>query len=63
VQFAGGGGWGNPYERDPERVRMDVVQDYVSPDCAREDYGVALTSELAVDAAATAQLRARTTAA
>ena len=63
VEFAGGGGWGSPYERDPERVHGDVVQNYVSPARAREDYGVVLTSELAVDAEATARLRAQKTVA
>jgi N-methylhydantoinase B len=63
VEFAGGGGWGSPYERDPERVRGDVVRNYVSPARAREDYGVVLTSELAVDAEATARLRAQKTVA
>ncbi|HEY7242260.1 MAG TPA: hydantoinase B/oxoprolinase family protein [Xanthobacteraceae bacterium] len=59
VEFAGGGGWGSPYERDPERVRVDVARNYVSRDCARQDYGVALTPELAIDAGATARLRAQ----
>jgi N-methylhydantoinase B len=63
VEFAGGGGWGSPYERDPERVREDVIRNYVSPARAREDYGVVLTSELAVDAEATARLRAQKTVA
>jgi N-methylhydantoinase B len=63
VEFAGGGGWGSPYERDPERVSLDVARNYVSPACAREDYGVVLTSELAVDAEATARLRAQKTVA
>jgi N-methylhydantoinase B len=63
VEFAGGGGWGSPYERDPERVHGDVVRNYVSPARAREDYGVVLTSELAVDAEATARLRAQKTVA
>src|SRR6202163_1417886 len=61
LEFAGGGGWGSPYERDPERVRGDVVRNYVSPARAREDYGVVLTSELAVDAEATARMRAEMT--
>jgi N-methylhydantoinase B len=61
VEFAGGGGWGSPYERDTERVRGDVVRNYVSPARAREDYGVVLTSELAVDAEATARMRAEMT--
>jgi N-methylhydantoinase B len=40
--FGGGGGWGDPFERDPERVREDVLDEYVSIEGARRDYGVAL---------------------
>jgi N-methylhydantoinase B len=57
VEFAGGGGWGNPYARDPQRVRDDVARDYVSAAGAREDYGVVLTPDLQVDARATQELR------
>jgi N-methylhydantoinase B len=57
VEFAGGGGWGDPLERDPERVRQDIVRDYVSPASAHDVYGVVLTPDRDVDAAATAQLR------
>ena len=57
VEFAGGGGWGDPYRREVERVRADVARDYVSPKAAREDYGVVLTPSLEVDADATARLR------
>lgn len=38
----GGGGYGDPFERDPERVRLDVVNGYVSPESAARDYGVAV---------------------
>jgi N-methylhydantoinase B len=55
---AGGGGWGNPLERDPERVRVDVQEGFVSADSAVDDYGVVLTPDVsAVDAEATARLR------
>jgi N-methylhydantoinase B len=57
VEFAGGGGWGDPSRRDVARVRDDVLRDYVSPESARSDYGVALDPDFNVDAAATAQLR------
>ena len=40
VLTAGGGGWGDPYERDEERVRMDVVRGLVSPEAAAEQYRV-----------------------
>ena len=40
VRTAGGGGWGNPLERDPEKVRMDVMEGFVSVEAARSEYGV-----------------------
>jgi N-methylhydantoinase B len=53
-----GGGFGDPRERDPERVRDDVRDGYVTIECAREIYAVALDPEtLEVDAAGTAGLR------
>jgi N-methylhydantoinase B len=56
----GGGGWGNPLHRDPAAVLNDVIQGYVSPAAARDDYGVLLTADgRAVDAAATTRLRER----
>lgn len=61
----GGGGWGNPLERDPVRVRDDVRDEYVSIEGAYRDYGVVITGDpatdpegLAVDAEATALRRA-----
>ena len=56
----GGGGWGDPLERDIDAVRMDVVRKLVSPERAERDYGVVLdpvTHE--VDQSATAQFRKR----
>jgi N-methylhydantoinase B len=56
---AGGGGYGNPFERDPEDVAADVQNGYVSIEKAREDYGVIISAEtLTVDVAATAACRA-----
>lgn len=40
LQTAGGGGYGNPRERDPQKVRRDVEKGLVSPDQARKEYGV-----------------------
>jgi len=57
VSTGGGGGWGNPFERDPERVRWDVVEELISAEAAREHYGVVLDDDLALDVAATAALR------
>lgn len=58
--MAGGGGFGDPFERDPEKVRADVLDEKVSPAQARETYGVVLASdaERRVDASATRALRA-----
>jgi N-methylhydantoinase B len=57
-EVAGGGGWGDPLERDPALVLRDVLNDFVSERAAGEDYGVVLKGKpLAVDTAATAELR------
>jgi N-methylhydantoinase B len=40
IDAAGGGGCGNPLDREPERVARDVIQGYVTLEKAREDYGV-----------------------
>jgi len=42
VNLPGGGGYGNPFERDPQRVLWDVIEGYVSPEEAEESYGVAV---------------------
>jgi N-methylhydantoinase B len=56
----GGGGYGPPHERDPERVLRDVREGKVSAARAREIYKVALDAETrGVDLAATAALRRR----
>jgi len=60
---AGGGGYGDPYTRDPAAVMRDVVEGYVSAERARAIYGVALTGDprhvetLALDTAGTAAQR------
>ncbi|NRA06869.1 MAG: hydantoinase B/oxoprolinase family protein [Myxococcales bacterium] len=56
---SGGGGLGDPTERPAEEVGADVVEGYVSPECAERDYGVALNSDRSdVDAEASRQRRA-----
>jgi len=40
---SGGGGWGDPLERDPEKVLLDIRKGLVSPEQARGSYGVVLT--------------------
>lgn len=61
-RYGGGGGWGDPIERDPSAVRDDVLDEYVSIAAAARDYGVVLTGslealDLEVDDAATAKRR------
>ena len=41
-ELAGGGGWGDPLERDPESVLRDVRNELVSMNSARDDYGVVI---------------------
>ena len=55
----GGGGWGHPYERDEYKVLDDVLNDYVSFDSARTNYGVVIDpSTMTIDTEATSALRA-----
>ena len=67
----GGGGYGDPFERDPNAVLEDVLNGYVSIEAAAREYGVVIRStqwpdeqvslprHFSIDAAATTQLRAR----
>jgi N-methylhydantoinase B len=48
VQTGGGGGWGEPFERDPALVSADVAAGYVSRAAAERDYGVVLGDDLEV---------------
>ncbi|OGP73203.1 MAG: hydantoinase [Deltaproteobacteria bacterium RBG_16_49_23] len=58
IDAAGGGGCGNPLEREPERVVSDVMEGYVSLEKAREDYGVVIDPKTRkVDEKATRKLR------
>lgn len=58
INTAGGGGWGDPLDRDPEKVREDVLEEYVSLHAAQEEYGVVLNPEtFAIDHEGTARLR------
>lgn len=61
---AGGGGYGDPLKRDPELVLRDVVDEYVSLERARKDYGVVIREvdrdllEYEIDTEATREERA-----
>jgi N-methylhydantoinase B len=57
MSWQSGGGYGDPMLRDPARVAHDVAEFRVSEQCAREIYGVILTSDGVVDQAATDQQR------
>jgi len=59
VRTPGGGGFGDPRERDPEMVARDVCEGRVSASAAAHDYGVAVDAAGRVDAAGTARLRAQ----
>jgi N-methylhydantoinase B len=62
--LAGGGGWGDPLERDPQAVLRDVRNEYLSAARAKTDYGVIVdTAAWRVDEAATRKLRAEIAAA
>jgi len=59
MDAAGGGGYGDPLERDPEKVQGDVENGYVSVAGARDSYGVVIDPEtFEVDRDATEKLRA-----
>jgi N-methylhydantoinase B len=62
VVTTGGGGWGDPLEREPALVLADIVEGRVSIEWARDDYGVVLagvgTANVAVDETATVERRA-----
>lgn len=60
VWTTGGGGWGDPLRRDPERVRYDVAVGLVTEEAARREYGVVVTrvqGKVEIDEVATSELR------
>ena len=59
ISTPGGGGYGNPLERDLELVVEDVRNEFISREAARADYGVVFKADtLEIDGEATARLRA-----
>ena len=58
----GGGGWGDPFARDPELVRQDINRRLVTVEGAKR-YGVVIAADGSVDSAATETLRAELKAA
>jgi len=58
MDAAGGGGYGDSLDRDPELVESDVSDGYVSIESARKEYGVLINPEtMKVDRDATEKLR------
>ncbi len=69
LNLPGGGGFGDPLDRDPELVRADVIAGYVTAEAAARDYGVAvrftgkedelvrMPAQWVIDRDATAKLR------
>ena len=65
IRSGGGGGWGNPLERDPALVLRDVADGFISAASAHDDYGVAIDPasggggglQLVFDVAETEKLR------
>jgi N-methylhydantoinase B len=53
METSGGGGFGDPLKRDPERVRADVEHAYISREQGERRYGVVLADDGDVDVAAT----------
>ena len=57
-QTCGGGGYGNPFEREPSQVLDDVINGKVSVERARTEYGVEIDrTGRAIDESATRRLR------
>ena len=59
VRTGGGGGWGDPLERDAALVAADAAEGLISRRAARELYGVVLRSSMSLDESATQRLRDR----
>ena len=57
LELPGGGGYGDPAEREPERVAEDVRDGLITAEDARRDYGVVIRPDGSLDQAATETLR------
>ncbi len=58
LQTAGAGGYGDPYGRDPQRVRQDVIEGFIGIARAKAGYGVVLNAKTyEIDQAATRAAR------
>ena len=59
LRLPGGGGFGNPYAREPQLVFDDVIDGIISTEEARRDYAVAIDADNRIDLVETERLRAR----
>ena len=59
LELPGGGGFGDPHRREPERVLDDVLDGLITAKAAFEDYGVVITDNMAIDHHATDAQRAK----
>jgi N-methylhydantoinase B len=59
VEMPGGGGYGDPLNRDPKRVADDVRNGLVSREAAERDYGVVVREDYGVDEVETSRLRSQ----
>jgi len=57
VRTGGGGGWGDPGDRDPAKVVDDVREELISLEVAHDLYGVVMSEDFKLDIAATEALR------
>ena len=57
MRTGGGGGWGDPCDREPAEVIDDVREEFISRRAARELYGVVMSEDFKLDTAATDALR------
>jgi N-methylhydantoinase B len=59
VKTSGGGGWGAPYQRSLEAVTNDLLEGLITPEQAKDDYGVIVDSNGKIDCEATGTIRGR----
>jgi N-methylhydantoinase B len=57
LELPGGGGFGDPHQRDAAQVAADVADGLITREAAERDYGVGLRADGSVDHSATARLR------
>lgn len=57
LETPGGGGYGNPFERDPEAIMSDIRDGYVSIESAKHQYGVVIDKDGSLDTAKTEACR------